>query len=89
MHQAAAHLRGCGLLTGEMVVRLASVSCRRSDPSAALRMSTGCSAVPPKSSLMYLCTVWWHGRDGGGVLSVYGGGYCSWHGTGVVCRSPG
>ena len=43
------------MLTGEMVVRLVSVSCRSSPPSAALITSTGCSATPPKSSLMYLC----------------------------------
>ena len=46
--------RGCGLLTGQMVTRLASTSCVSRRPVPASMTSTGCSAAPPKSSEMYL-----------------------------------
>lgn len=46
--------RGWGLLTGQMVDRLASTSCVSSRPVDASMISTGCSAAPPKSSEMYL-----------------------------------
>ena len=46
--------RGWGLLTGQMVVRFGSLSWSSSLPVATSIRSIGCSAVPPKSSLMYL-----------------------------------
>ena len=46
--------RGWGLLTGQIVDRLASTNCDRRRPVDASRMSTGCKAAPPKSSEMYL-----------------------------------
>ena len=46
--------RGCGLLTGEMCVKLGSTSCCSSRPVPASYMSTGCSAEPSKVSEIYL-----------------------------------
>lgn len=46
--------RGCTLFTGQMVARLGSFSCCRSFPVPASIKSTGWSACPPKSSLIYL-----------------------------------
>ena len=48
--------RGWGLLTGQIVDRLASTSCDSRRPVDASRTSIGCSATPPKSSEMYLRT---------------------------------
>lgn len=45
---------GWGLLTGQMVSRLGSVSCATCLPVEASSKSMGCSATPPKSSLIYL-----------------------------------
>ena len=46
--------RGWGLLTGQMCTKLGSVNCATCLPVEASSKSMGCSATPPKSSLMYL-----------------------------------
>jgi len=46
--------RGWGLLTGQIVSKLGSVNCATCLPVEASSKSIGCSATPPKSSLMYL-----------------------------------
>ena len=48
--------RGWGLLTGQMVDKLASTSCDSRRPVEASSTSIGCRATPPKSSEIYLQT---------------------------------